>query len=140
LKYSIALSAHPTWPKIMRITVATLACLAICTMTPGMADPPSTTQQPAAAPAQAAPTEAPKVTVVVQGSPEDILEKHFLAEGYKQEMHNGEKVFCRREDSTGSRLGAQKVCGSAQQLQQTEQQAQAAYQRGQSQQSNPKGN
>ena len=36
--------------------------------------------------------------MAVQGTPElDTLEKHFLSEGYKLEMHNGEKHFCRRE-------------------------------------------
>jgi hypothetical protein len=70
----------------------------------------------------------------------DQLEKHFLAEGYKVEMHHGEKYFCRREETLGTRLGAEKVCGTAQQLQANEREARAAYQRGQAQQNNPKGN
>jgi hypothetical protein len=133
----------------MRITVVLLVSLGIAAGTAVMADDPPATAQasstaapsapPATAPAAAAASQAPKTTVVVEGQ-EDVLEKHFLAEGYKEEMHNGEKYFCRREESTGSRLGARKVCGTTQQLEATEHEAKAAYQRGVMQQSNPKGN
>ena len=153
----------------MRFVMGVLLCLGAGGITAALADPatpaataaaasgtaPATPAAPAA-PASAAPASAPaapaqdaraaapapdaKQTVVVQGSPEEqALEKHFLAEGYKIEMHNGAKVFCRREEELGSRLAAHKTCGTAQQLQFTEQEAKAAYQRGQSQQNNPTG-
>jgi hypothetical protein len=67
------------------------------------------------------------------------VDKHFLSEGYKMEMHHGEKVFCRREDVLGSRLGAQKVCSTAQQLTATERQAKASVDRSMMQQNNPTG-
>jgi hypothetical protein len=144
----------------MRFLIGTLAWLCAGAISVAAADPPSSTASPAATPA---PAEAPaaasspaatpaqdtksaaaagaKGTVVVQGTAEqDPLEKHFLAEGYRIEMHNGEKLFCRREEKIGSRLGGQMSCGTAEQLNQTEQEAKAAYQRGQSQQTNPKGN
>ena len=66
-------------------------------------------------------------------------EKHFLAEGYKMEMRHGEKVFCRREEMLGSRLNAQKVCSTAEQLTRTETEAQASVTRSMMQQSNPTG-
>jgi hypothetical protein len=93
---------------------------------------------PAADAKSATPAADTKSTVLVQGkAEEDALEKHFLSEGYKIEMHNGEKLFCRREDQLGSRLGGYKNCGTAQQLNFTEEAAKAAVQRGQSQQNNP---
>jgi hypothetical protein len=75
---------------------------------------------------------------VVQGTPDiDSLEKHFLSEGYKLEMHNGEKYFCRREEELGSHLGGQKACSTAEQLQATEREAKSAFIRGQMQQVSP---
>jgi hypothetical protein len=151
----------------MRFVIGFIGAACLCGVSPAQSDPPSSAlateeatpaatpsaTQPAsgatnAAPADsaqgtqpAAPAKDAKQTVVVQGSPEvDQLEKHFLSEGYKLEMHNGEKYFCRREEELGSRLGGKKVCSTGQQLQATEREARAAYQRGQSQQNNPKGN
>jgi hypothetical protein len=123
-------------------------------MSLALADPPANPASPAAAtapsaaqPAASAPATAPAAsaatppakaqtpTVNVDAEKEqDNLEKHFLSEGYKLEMHHGEKYFCRREEELGSRLGGQKVCGTAQQLSATEREAQSAYQRGQMQQ------
>jgi hypothetical protein len=143
----------------MRLVIGTLACLSAGAISVAVADPPSSAATPATSPA---PPEAPasasspasppqeskpaaaadgKSTVVVQGAAEqDPLEKHFLAEGYRIEMHNGERLLCRREEELGSRLAGRMVCSTPQQLNQTEQEAKAAYQRGQSQQTNPKGN
>jgi hypothetical protein len=91
---------------------------------------------PAADARSPTPTADTKSTVVVQGkAEEDALEKRFLAEGYKIEMHNGEKLFCRREEQLGSRLGSHKNCGTAEQLNFIEQEAQAAVERGRMQQS-----
>jgi hypothetical protein len=131
----------------MRITAVALISVGLAAATIVVADPqeastpaPSQTAAPTPATPTSAPAaaEAPKTTVVVQGE-QDALEKHFLAEGYKEEMHNGEKYFCRREQPMGSRLGAAKYCGTTQQLEATEREAKAAYQRGQTQQNNPSG-
>ena len=129
----------------MRLVVCALGCVGIGALSLALADPPAAPApaQAAAAASAATPAQDAKAPtgVVVQSTPEtDALDKHFLAEGYKIEMHNGEKYFCRREEQLGSRLGGQKVCGTAQQLAATEREAKAAYQRGQSQQNNPKGN
>jgi hypothetical protein len=130
----------------MRITVSVFAALGLAVATAVVADPPA--QSPSAAtpaPDASAPASGQKTTVVVDAAAQQaaeqqsVLEKHFLAEGYKEEMHNGEKLFCRREQPMGSRLGAAKTCGTAEQLAANEREAQAAYQRGQTQQNNPSG-
>ncbi len=138
----------------MRPTTGAVIFVAAGFMSLALADPPAqapaATAAPAAAPQTPAASAAAPATVkpqgdsnaqvVVQNTPEsDALEKHFLAEGYKMEMHNGQKLFCRREEQLGTRLGAQKVCSTAQQLQSIEREAQSAYQRGQMQQNNPSG-
>ena len=125
-----------------------IGLLAISVLTPALADPPNeppanttTPASPApAAPAAAAPAPAaapaaehpaasaaqsapisPGVEVVAAQM--DQLEKHLLAEGYKIELYNGEKYFCRRQEELGSRLGGQKRCSPAQQLMFTEKDA-----------------
>jgi hypothetical protein len=134
---------------MVRTAILLAACLGVTTAMDALADPPAAPQSPAAPAAAAAPatpaenasppSAAPKTTVVVEAE-QDQLEKHFLAEGYKEEMHNGEKMLCRREQEMGSRLGAKKYCATALQLQETERESRAAMQRGMSQQTNPKGN
>jgi hypothetical protein len=73
--------------------------------------PPTAGTSPAAKRATPAPAVAPTV---------DPYEKHFLAEGYRLEMHNGTKMFCRSEEVLGSRLGGLKVCSTLDQLKATE--------------------
>lgn len=99
--------------------------------------------QPAAAstPASSATPAAPKVAAPAASTSaaEEERERHFLSEGYRLEMRNGEKMFCRREEVLGSRLGAQKVCASALQLTETERQAKASMDGSVMQHANPTG-
>ncbi len=91
----------------MRIAVGLLAALSAGALTSALADPPTDTAPAAAtAPAATKPAE-PEI---------DQVEKHFVAEGYRPEMRNGVKLFCRRETALGSHLPGPKVCGTAQQL------------------------
>ena len=69
----------------------------------------------------------------------DAQEKHFVSEGYSVEMHHGNKMFCRREDQLGSRLGAKKYCSTGEQLAETERQAQRSMDPATWQKSNPSG-
>jgi uncharacterized iron-regulated membrane protein len=130
----------------MRPAVSVLTCFVLSAMTaaladPATTDPSATAKAPAAAPSTAAPaatatpaapaaaphpaaSATPAAAVEVDAAQLDQQEKHFLAEGYKIEMHNGEKYFCRREEQMGSRLGGQKQCATAQQLAFTEKDAQ----------------
>lgn len=124
----------------MRLAVSLLTCITVSVLTPALADPPAsakpaaaaaTTPAPATAPA-ASPSSTPsasqpdavKSSVDVEAAKMDQAEKHFLAEGYKIEMHNGEKYFCRREEQLGSRLGGEKHCSTGQQLLYTEEDSQ----------------
>jgi hypothetical protein len=46
----------------------------------------------------------------------DAEEKHLRSLGYKPEMHNGTKLWCKSEEKTGSRLGEIKHCGTSESL------------------------
>jgi hypothetical protein len=140
----------------MRRISGALACVFAGAVSMAVAEdpPPSATNSapaaaaPSATPATTAATPEPvagatKTSVTVTAAatrppatPEvDQTDKHFLAEGYKMQMRNGQKVFCRREDQLGSRLGAAVTCNSAEELKQIETQAHATLERAQNQQS-----
>lgn len=133
----------PSAPSAPAAAAPTAAPATPATRTPqaAPATPASATPAPAAhAASAAAAAQDNKPAVIVQGTPEfDTVEKHFLAEGYRLEMRNGEKVFCRREEQLGTRLGGQKVCSTALQLMVTERQAQASVDKSMMQQNNPAG-
>ena len=116
----------------MRIAAGLLACLAAGVLSSALADPstdtaPATPAAPNAAPAAAA---TPDAAAAAQAAAKAAAEKaeidrdtqHFLAEGYKPEMHGGEQVYCRREKALGSRLAPVKNCGTIEQLKLSEQQ------------------
>ena len=113
----------------MRIAVGLLACLGAGALASALADPP-TEAAPAAHAAPAAPaaaTPAPAAdsaaaTQVITAKAElDRDTAHFVAEGYKPEMRHGEEIYCKRENVLGSRVNAQKRCGTIEQLKLTEQ-------------------
>ena len=142
----------------MRSSIGTLAFIGFGAVSVAFADPSATETattataapaaqasvttpaQPAAASTPATPA-APKVAAPAASTSaaEEEREHHFLSEGYRLEMRNGDKVFCRREEVLGSRLGAQKVCASALQLTETERQAKASMDGSVTQHSNPSG-
>ena len=116
---SLALADPPT--DAASTAPAAAAPTATAPATAPTAATPATPSGPAAearpAEPSAAPTAAEKSSVEISATQIDQLEKHFLSEGYKIEMRNGDKYFCRREEQMGSRLGGQKQCSTAQQLQ-----------------------
>jgi|SRR5580693_9722470 hypothetical protein len=132
----------------MRLILGVLACVGIGGSCVALADAPTssaTSPPPAAvAPAASAATTTSSPVTASTDKPaapaESVDERHFLAEGYKLEMRHGEKYFCRNEEVMGSRLGAGKVCSTAQQLTATERDAKATLDRSMMQQHNPKGN
>jgi len=77
----------------------------------------STSAEPKGSAQAASPELKPGVTVV--GAKPDLTpeEKDLINRGYKLEVHNGEKYFCRREQQLESRLPGPKTCDSAQQIQ-----------------------
>lgn len=99
---------------------------------PAAASTPATSSATPAAPKVAAPAASTSAA-------EEERERHFLSEGYRPEMRNGEKVFCRREETLGSRLRPTKMCASALQLTETERQAKSSMDGSVMQHSNPTG-
>lgn len=99
--------------------------------------PPTATPAPAApvtapahgeeatAPHQAA--AAPPAESAAAAQPEHAdadSQKRLYAAGYRPEIQNGVRLWCRRELTLGSRLTAQKNCGTAESLAQSVQQNQ----------------
>jgi len=127
----------------MRVFTGVIACVGIGAVSVVLADPAEApkatapaavteaqTALPASPSAAATPAAAPAATITATAPSDgqEQLERHFLAEGYKTEMHGSQKVFCRKEDTLGTRLGAVKNCGTVDQLKQREDlAAQAAH-------------
>jgi hypothetical protein len=121
---------------IMRVFTGVMACVGIGAVSIALADPADApkssapaavtearTSVPASPSTAAAPATpaAPAVTITAATpDAQEQLERHFLSEGYKSEMHGSQKVFCRREDTIGTRLGASKNCGTVDELKQQE--------------------
>jgi len=120
-----------------------------------LADPSTTAPDTTTAPAAATASAATATTPGAQASPApsatsaatapakpaiDPEEKRLIAMGYKPEMRNGEKVFCRHEEILGSRLAEAKHCASAQQLKISQQENQDVIEKIQRTQKNPQGN
>ncbi len=62
-------------------------------------------------------TSAPAIPSVHPDSPQGMTdaEERLVSQGYRVEVHGGEKVFCRREVVVGSHF-EKKVCGTVAQL------------------------
>ena len=115
-----------------RPVAAVLALLSTCGASVAHADPPaaqdaappaaapaiSATSAPAASTPAAAPnTAAASATAAAAAAApaeeaDAALEKRLTNSGYKPRMRNGTKVWCKRQDELGSRLGAQEVCAT----------------------------
>src|SRR5215472_5472265 len=110
-----------------RSSAALLGLLGVCGISVALADPPASpsTTAPTAPASAATSTPVASANAASAAKPEANAaadaaaaaeEKRLLTAGYKPEMHNGAKIWCRREQELGSRLGGQKVCGSAEEL------------------------
>jgi hypothetical protein len=81
-----------------------------------LADEPSKTPAPSTASSDAAspPAAAPAAASTSTPKPDvndEVIDKHFRSEGYKVEVHNGEKWYCKPMIETGTRLASPKpVC------------------------------
>jgi len=109
----------------MRAMIGVLAAMAIGLASLSLADPPALAPATGTPPAAAAPAAATSAAAASQTGPANTVsaeltvdprEKQLIAAGYKAEMRNGEKVYCRREQVLGSRLGAARHCGTVDQL------------------------
>ena len=116
----------------MQVAILALACLGTAAVSLVQADPvapatePATATQehtpapsPPAAPARSEPSAVvPTSLATSTAAATDPDEQYALSHGYKPELHKGVKVFCRREDTLGSRVSPVKVCGRAKDLKQ----------------------
>ncbi len=97
------------------------------------ASPPSTTAAqptaPASTPAPAKP--APNATSAPSAQAPDPREQQLISAGYRPQMHNGQKVFCKREGVLGSRTEFVMRCGTVEQLARETQVDREATERGQ---------
>ena len=117
----------------MRFAVRVLACLGAGAVSLALADPPTTAPDTPTAPAAATAPAATATTPGAQASPApsaaptsaaaapvkpavDLEEKRLIAMGYRPVMRNGEKVFCKLVEETGSHLGVKKECGTPREL------------------------
>jgi hypothetical protein len=105
----------------MRPLFGVLACIGLGGPTLAFADEPpaaSPTSPTAASTTAAAPkTTAPPASAASTTTPKDDTdERQLIAEGYHAEMRHGQKLFCRREQALGSRLGGHQVCGTVEEI------------------------
>ena len=107
----------------MRIIVGLLACAGIGGLSIALADPPASSTAPAAtsapnASSATAPASTPSsADEKTSAETVNIVARRMKAAGYHEEMHNGNKVWCRDEIDTGSRLASgRKTCASAEQI------------------------
>ena len=112
-----------------RFLLAALTMLGAGALSVAVADPPATPAPAASTPvtttaatpaAPAANAAAAAVTKPAAGAMPDAAqaaeEKRLLAAGYKPEMRNGVKFWCRKEPELGSNLAGHKVCGTQEQI------------------------
>jgi len=90
------------------------ATSAAVSATPARSTPAAATPQAAAAAASS--NESAAASATAAKTPLDYAVRHFLAEGFKPEMHHGEEIYCRKETTLGSRLSQQKTCGTIEAL------------------------
>jgi hypothetical protein len=100
------------------------------------AQPSSTTQTPSkpASTTKPASSTAPAHSSNSQDLTED--EKRLISRGYRLEVKNGQKTFCRREVVLGSHF-EKKVCGTAEQLAESQQTSREVIENTQLHRTNP---
>ena len=117
----------------MRLIVGLLTCCCAFTVTQtfadeppaqtSSADQPAQTSSPAATPSAAAPasstasaqTTAASKPAASADATDEATDKRLRSQGYKPEVRNGTKIYCRKEAELGSRFES-KICGTAEQL------------------------
>ena len=137
----------------MRFHILVLAFLAAGRLTlTAAADPaPATQPERAAAPAAAVTDSAPHATSAATEVPAppsasspapsppaapkvaaaqlSAAEQRLVSLGYKPQMRNGEKIYCRREAPMGSRISSGQHCGTVAELASTTQEGREGLER-----------
>ncbi len=134
----------------MRFLTWALACTLVGALGVAQADEPSKAPAPStvsAPPASSDTATAPSTAPAAASTPaaksnlnDEMIEKHFRAEGYKVEVHNGEKWYCKPVIETGTRLASPKpACAPGEQLLINERQQRDDLQKAQRSMSGTKG-
>jgi hypothetical protein len=118
----------------MRLIVGILACLASTTLLADEPAAPAATPAPAAtAPAADAPNSVlippPAAAAKTAAADEEAEVKRLRARGYRLEKRDGNEVWCRKEDTMGTRLGGHTVCRTAEQIRYEEEKVKRDVQR-----------
>jgi hypothetical protein len=100
-----------------------------------IAEPPSPTPTQSATTTATPPASTSGETTAAISPREKILKN----KGYRLEMRNGQKVYCRSEEVLGSRLGRKKTCGSVEELEEREHLSREVTETAQRSQLNPTG-
>jgi len=140
----------------MRFDILALALLGAGSLTLAAAADPAPATQPAAVPAPTvtnsasvsasaptghpAPPPASSPAASPAAAPElSTAEQRLINLGYKPQMRNGEKIYCRREAALGSRISASAHCGTVAELSTTTQEGKDYLEKTQRSQLNPVG-
>jgi hypothetical protein len=141
----------------MRFDILALAFLGVGSFALAAADPaPATQPERAAASAPvvtdaapvstSAPAKVPAPTPAsspaaspTAASELSTAEQRLINLGYKPQMRNGEKIYCRREAALGSRISASQHCGTVAELSTTTQEGKDYLEKTQRSQLNPVG-
>ena len=148
----------------MRLAMPALAFLGVGALALAVAADPAPTTQPerTAKPAAIAPDSASPATSAATGVPAppaasapvasppaapkaaapelSAAEQRLLSQGYKPQMRNGEKIYCRREAQLGSRIPDVQHCGTVAQLKDATLNGRDYLEKAQRTQLNPAGN
>jgi hypothetical protein len=116
----------------MRLIVGLLTCFCAYTVSQAFADEPPAQASSEVQPAQASPAAAPSAATPASSASsaqtasaskpaasadatDDATDKRLRSQGYKPEVRNGTRIYCRKETEMGSRFPS-KVCATAEQL------------------------
>jgi len=117
----------------MRLVIGWLAFVGTGAI--AIAEPPSPTPSQSTT-TTTSPPASPSGETTAAISPREKMPKN---KGYRLEMHNGQKVYCRSEEVLGSRLGRKKTCGTVEELEEREHLSREVTETAQRMQLNPIG-
>lgn len=104
-------ASAPATPQVARPATSAAPSVAPAAEAAATADAAAKTTEH---PTSAAPAANAEAAVIIEA--DDAEAKRLRAAGYRPEMVNGEQIWCRRENTLGSRLDVQKTCGTAKSL------------------------
>lgn len=107
--------------------------------TPATPQPSSDTKPPSQPAAATPPVSSASAAKAKASQDLNENEKRLLSQGYRLEVHDGQRTFCRREVVVGSRF-EKKVCGTVEQLAASRQTSRDVTEESQRRGTNPIGN